>query len=1206
MDPFSLLLIIGLNLLMRFLMPGPKPLDSVAMTQSALGVAIPYVKGDLRLGGNLFWGSDVRLVEVKEKGGTVDHYFQDLFFGLCEGPIQGVTRIWADDIVIYDARIGGDAINTYPDIGLTVYPGTEDQQPDPTMESVMGVGGVPAYRGIGCITMTNVPLHKFSWRIPVLNFETVAGGYDNTAVAIQRHPYRTGFVISNYYDFPTFIHFYSVSIRMNMRIDEYSNMAWVTSPDTDTEGASYSIKGINLTTGSVVVTAELPSSWVDTTMSVPGGYGGEVAGGYAGVAAAWTGNWVYAVNLYGTDGVNTYSTCDILRYSKSDLSLAETYTGIEYTEKPWYSGCNAAGTIFVMTGRNQHGSSDSGTGGSNYPYIHVLNIAGDSVRYWDHNARTAFGVHHCSEWQDPSFDEYDDLGGITPMVFDKHDNLFLHIGTFIYKMQVNSDATLTRLDRKEFPVGSGIFAQFALAIGYDPLQDRLIVTYNTNPDDESQGRTIIYIDPVTFTDVKHVVIPPYTDDPFIVATTENGWYGQWTTQSQYLFLWNNGDATLAPAPTDCWAYIVDFRLGTWERFDYGITLGQPYFIWSGSITWINSSTGLCIGTSDYAAPDEGDGGTGFVRPYTYEGQELVTFRLAGNNTLQQVCEDVCTRVGLTTEDFDFSAFGSVNVKGVICSSRKTIREFLGELVPAYFFDVIERDWKLTGVLRKGLSSVVTINEDDVVDADQGGGFYEMTYQNPLELPPWVDVTYYDDGRDLTQGSQPSRLPNSSYNSSASGTTVNLPVVFTADEARTAGQIALDATWSERDQYNFALSQKYLKYEPSDVITLQRKNQLITTRMQEGNINPTTMQMDCKHSSFDPDDYNQATITATDGSWFESQKPVKYDAPYVVVIDTALMRTQDDHVGLYLSAAPSAIGDRVANCDVLVSADGVTYADTGVVTQGVPAYGFYRAGNPAPTLTLPYTVFDADTSIVLEGPIIGTWASHSKDELLADPSLNLIWLGGQLCQYASASAVALDGSITLTGFLWGRFGTEKELDFANSLGDVMQMTESVCVDVTFTAPEIGAERWYNVKDVDHGLEGPAPEQVDNACRRLLCPAPIWAEWDYARDGGGTLTAPFIFRSRTQGKVFQRLAPFGTEMLSFECDVYNGASVVRTIKITPSSGNSYIDVTTDPYIPRVIYSGTDQVADFGSHQSQVTMIVYQMNSIHGRGYGQETTA
>ena len=67
-------------------------------------------------------------------------YYASFAVALCEGPIGGVCRIWAD----------GKPFDV-PGAVWRVYTGTETQLPDPFITAKMGAANAPAYRGIAYV-----------------------------------------------------------------------------------------------------------------------------------------------------------------------------------------------------------------------------------------------------------------------------------------------------------------------------------------------------------------------------------------------------------------------------------------------------------------------------------------------------------------------------------------------------------------------------------------------------------------------------------------------------------------------------------------------------------------------------------------------------------------------------------------------------------------------------------------------------------------------------------------------------------------------------------------------------------------------------------------------------------------------------------------------------------------------------------------------
>ncbi|SHJ12805.1 phage tail protein [Propionispora hippei] len=152
---------------------GPR-LDDLRLQTSTFGASIPKIYGTVRTECNVIWGTNyVEHVTTEKQGGgkgggggsvTTTSYSYSVSFavGLCQGPISGIGRVWADGKLIDLAK------HDY-----TLYYGTEAQTPDPYMEGIEGVGMVPAYRGLAYIVFKNFFVTDYGNRIPNLSFEVM-------------------------------------------------------------------------------------------------------------------------------------------------------------------------------------------------------------------------------------------------------------------------------------------------------------------------------------------------------------------------------------------------------------------------------------------------------------------------------------------------------------------------------------------------------------------------------------------------------------------------------------------------------------------------------------------------------------------------------------------------------------------------------------------------------------------------------------------------------------------------------------------------------------------------------------------------------------------------------------------------------------------------------------------------------------------------
>ena len=135
------------------------------------GTAITQVFGRNRLSGQVIWASQFTEKTTTTGGGkgapsgpstTNYSYCVSLAIALCEGEISRIGRVWVD---------GAEA--SLEDFNLRIYPGSEDQLPDPKIEAVEGAGNVPAYRGIAYVVFEDLDLTAYGNRVPQFSFEVV-------------------------------------------------------------------------------------------------------------------------------------------------------------------------------------------------------------------------------------------------------------------------------------------------------------------------------------------------------------------------------------------------------------------------------------------------------------------------------------------------------------------------------------------------------------------------------------------------------------------------------------------------------------------------------------------------------------------------------------------------------------------------------------------------------------------------------------------------------------------------------------------------------------------------------------------------------------------------------------------------------------------------------------------------------------------------
>lgn len=145
---------------------GNGPRLEVGFTKSEYGRPLPIIYGTISVPGTVI-ASHTWVVEG-DSGGKGDEPTPDVAYGsfavaLGEGGDDiALGHIWFGP----EKRLVWDGLTFEGDATVTFYNGSEDQLPDPLMESFFGVGNVPAYRGTAYMVVSNFPLAKDGNRLP--------------------------------------------------------------------------------------------------------------------------------------------------------------------------------------------------------------------------------------------------------------------------------------------------------------------------------------------------------------------------------------------------------------------------------------------------------------------------------------------------------------------------------------------------------------------------------------------------------------------------------------------------------------------------------------------------------------------------------------------------------------------------------------------------------------------------------------------------------------------------------------------------------------------------------------------------------------------------------------------------------------------------------------------------------------------------------
>jgi hypothetical protein len=160
----------------------PSRLAGLKVQSSEEGAPMPIVYGRFRVTGQVIWTSRFREINTKRtiggKGGqrVVERSYTISFaIGLCEGPIDGLGKVWVNGTLADLATMSH-----------RIYLGNETQMPDPLIEAVEGLNNAPAFRGLAYIVFEDFLVTPHGDRIPQFAFEVLSSPQTGSGEDIKK------------------------------------------------------------------------------------------------------------------------------------------------------------------------------------------------------------------------------------------------------------------------------------------------------------------------------------------------------------------------------------------------------------------------------------------------------------------------------------------------------------------------------------------------------------------------------------------------------------------------------------------------------------------------------------------------------------------------------------------------------------------------------------------------------------------------------------------------------------------------------------------------------------------------------------------------------------------------------------------------------------------------------------------------------------
>lgn len=1101
---------------------GPR-LNDLKVTASTYGAVIPKGYGTFRIGGNMIWSDGIEETKKKQggKGGPkqeVYYYFSTFAMSICEGPIDDILRIWADGKLIYD-KSGGSS--RFADVYKNIAANSKAPFISTTAGHIATLGKINengkykfrVYTG----TEEQLPDSIMEAKLGVGNVSAHRGMayivFDRMALEDfgNRIPQMT-FEVSkeNRAIVP-----YMLSMKSDLSGPLLNKSTWAVDPSTGTIFAGRSgetgVWALDGATMKVIRDSDIPAFAHSPRQTFLPGEG-----------------------LYIRE-IDATNSRRLQVYDLYSMSLIDTIGS---------GGGSVSGFFNPATGENQL----SCLGGVNAQTVTTQS---------DRKIRLVMISGFRYTW-------VRDLGNGIPLFTDR--------APFVPSSIFSGANNAALSETIGLRVSSGTIEMFKYVIGAKAEGRIEGNKWVQSTDWRCPTASITPFPGKTFT-LKFVKYDPKDDTIFGFVRFADGTAGafkyQWE-EASYKWAKQYPDRRVSASCThdgnllgDTFGWLVtsggnqvnEINLFTGElvREDSGIRLGDI-------------GLGFDSGSHQYW-----DGTTASVITLLNNALSRVLFRTgtAGGkltDSLKAICKD--TKI-LTEADLDFSGLTEATFVGYAVDQQSTARDLLKQLGTAFFFEGFESDYKIK-FRSRGSAPVVNITED-WAGRDNDGVAVKETMAQEVELPMRTSVAYYDVGRDHQQGTQQAKRTMGPIPSmwSAKETTFELPLSWTATDAKQCAEKLLKMSWANRFTYGLSLPWKYLKYDASDVVTFTKDDGTVyTMRIADATIG-ADFSLDVNGVSEKSAAYVSKAVGVSGDAPLQIITPNFPAKP--IIINTPLLRdldyTTSNNSVVYTSAESMGVFKGAA---IMIDDGPLEFTTVGYVrNEGVT--GYVLEALPA---TMAYESTDEDTELtILLTDAEATLESTTQEEMLTS-YINAALVGDELIQFREAVLQA-NGMWKIKGILRARRGTNYAVKSHTKNERFVLLNETTIANFYRPPEQYVSTRTFKAVPPSTTSEAAEAYPVQLVPRDLM---PLTPENVMITDDGTTVTITAQRRSRitaplTDGygvihyKEGEKIsARFGYQIWSgktiSEVDTGTDPSIVGTTALFDLSGNDITPTITFP--------------------------------------------
>ena len=514
------------------------------------------------------------------------------------------------------------------------------------------------------------------------------------------------------------------------------------------------------------------------------------------------------------------------------------------------------------------------------------------------------------------------------------------------------------------------------------------------------------------------------------------------------------------------------------------------------------------------------------------------------------------------------------VQGYVIDRPMSAREALEALGLAYLFDAVESGDKIIFAHYDGPVRG-TFAPEDLVSDDKGPGF-SLSRAQETDVPVAAQISYIDHVAGYRAAVVESRRL---VGLSRREARAELPIVMSQPQAQNIADAWLRDVWTAREGGDLVLPPSTLALEPGDTVRLAAGGTEKALRLSEISDGAA------RRASARAIERDLASSRAVGGRDGGTGTLSDLTTPVTQFLDVPVLRLDDEPI---LGAAAAWADPWPGLVALYKSRDSAAFALfdqlAAPATMGEVVHAF-----PLPGAQGHVWNESVGLRIKLYG---GSLSSEERLDVLNGENLAAVrhadgaW---ELLQFATATLV-MPLTYDLSGLLRGQGGSEHVLAQPVAPGARFVLFDGAVQALPLAANDLRVPLSLRAGPATRDLGDPTyvEQQVVFAASGLRPLSPVHLR---ARRMGGDIELSWIRRSRVNADSWESAdVPVGEAEERYEIDILSGGDVVRTL----GAGS-----------PQATYLAADQISDWGVQPSSLSLAVYQISDVYGRGTPLEVT-